>query len=227
MKQTSDPHRDHTLKAWWFETIAELGDDRCAAEVFNDLDARYREPQRHYHTWRHIYDSLVLLHTFREEDHVGPEIDLAVWFHDAVYVAANKNNEVESARLLLTKTPMLGFSKRLARRAARLIEDTRIDALYSKASRTLERGHDIMRDIDLSILGDSPGEYERYSKGIYKEYERLDRKVFSERRAALLEQLLERPHIFTYRFFSERFEEQARLNIRGEIESLRRFSSLV
>ena len=70
-----------------------------AAPVYNDLARHYSEPSRYYHGWTH------LTHCLREFDKAAnrmeiPDIvELAIWFHDAVYVPGAIDNEQLSADL--------------------------------------------------------------------------------------------------------------------------------
>ena len=54
--------------------------------------ARYREPQRHYHTIQHLDECFerwpeIRLHAVRPA-----EAELALWFHDAVYDTHRADN---------------------------------------------------------------------------------------------------------------------------------------
>lgn len=63
-----------------------------------DLHDRYTEPQRHYHTLRHLDEMLLLLDARAANVDNKIVIELAVWFHDCVYdpVKGAPYNENES-----------------------------------------------------------------------------------------------------------------------------------
>ena len=67
--------------------------------VYDDLVRRYNEPDRRYHGWAH------LTHCLREFDRAAVQmeipdaVELALWFHDAVYVPCARDNEQRSADL--------------------------------------------------------------------------------------------------------------------------------
>ena len=53
----------------------------------------YLEKWRSYHNLLHIYEMLKLYEEFKEVIHEKRRVFLAIWFHDAVYVPIDKNNE--------------------------------------------------------------------------------------------------------------------------------------
>ena len=55
-----------------------------SASTYEQLGKAYREPQRHYHTTRHIEDCLAKLALLRVQATRPAEVELALWFHDAV-----------------------------------------------------------------------------------------------------------------------------------------------
>jgi predicted metal-dependent HD superfamily phosphohydrolase len=63
----------------------------AAERWWRELETRYSEPHRHYHTLRHIEEMLDLL------PHADETVVMAVWFHDAIY--GGERNEERSAEL--------------------------------------------------------------------------------------------------------------------------------
>ncbi|MGZ8183831.1 MAG: HD domain-containing protein, partial [Methylobacter sp.] len=65
--------------------------------VYDHLARHYNEPGRFYHGWAH------LTHCLREFDRAASQmqtpdaVELALWFHDAVYVPGAADNEQRSA----------------------------------------------------------------------------------------------------------------------------------
>ncbi len=59
------------------ERFLALGPRDVAESWLHDLEARYSEPHRHYHTRTHIEPMLELL------PHPDETVMAAVWFHDA------------------------------------------------------------------------------------------------------------------------------------------------
>src|SRR5678815_1545480 len=77
--------------------------------VYAELRRRYDEPFREYHNLRHILDCLRLC------DEIGPllvdrdAVEIALWFHDAVYDRGSSTNELRSAELFLSMSAGASF----------------------------------------------------------------------------------------------------------------------
>ena len=72
-------------------------------------------------------------------------------------------------------------------------------------------------DIDLSILGRDEETYRRYALGIRKEYGEYSDEVYRAGRAAFMERFLSRKSLYHTRYFREKYERQARENIKEEL----------
>ena len=81
----------------WRRLNTDDGADSTA--VVNDLIARYAEPQRAYHTLEHIMHCLGEFAGVREQAGEPEAVEVAIWFHDAVYNPLLKTNEKKSADL--------------------------------------------------------------------------------------------------------------------------------
>jgi len=170
----------------------------------------YCDPSRAYHNMDHIGDCLLRFdeHAHFAEDRVA--IEFAIWFHDIVYDTRAADNEECSAVIaaeFLSATP-------LGTVVADLIRATKHDAppLTPDAS--------LLCDIDLSILGRGPDEYDAYARAIREEYAWVPFPQYAEARTRVLEGFLARPVIFVLSELEERFGEQAKANLGREICSL-------
>src|SRR6185369_8345285 len=67
------------------------------AGLFDALVAAYREPHRHYHTVQHLAECLAQLEPALDLAEQAGEVELALWFHDAVYELTRRDNEARSA----------------------------------------------------------------------------------------------------------------------------------
>jgi predicted metal-dependent HD superfamily phosphohydrolase len=76
-------------------------------------------------------------------------------------------------------------------------------------------------DMDLSILGTSWSEYERYAQAIRQEYAHVPIKDYRLGRITILEKLLAHPQLYLTAYYHQRLEVQARENIEREIMLLR------
>ena len=117
---------------------------------------------RHYHTLAHLDSCLLELDGARELALRPAEVELALWFHDAVYRSWRRDNEARSADLAVT----------LLRAApAETVDRIRQMILATKHDDTGFSGDTaLVIDIDLSILGASPALYSSFEKAIRREY---------------------------------------------------------
>jgi predicted metal-dependent HD superfamily phosphohydrolase len=161
------------------------GSDGLARELLD----RWREPHRHYHTLAHLTAMLAI---------VGqrPVVELAVWFHDAVYNPRATDNEEASARLAEQSLPLVGAAPATVAEVARLV---RLTATHDPA---LGDGAGVLCDADLSILAAGPARYDAYVAAVRREYGHVPDAAFRAGRAEVLRRLLGLPVL--YRVVAER-----------------------
>ena len=161
------------------------------------LKARYAEPHRRYHTMEHIEHCL---REFDPRQAREPEaVELAIWFHDAVYDTRRSDNEERSAAWLLELMPE-------AKRAAELI-------LVTKHHRASTPDEALLVDVDLAILGQPGDVFDRYERRIREEYAWVPGILFRHKRAKILRGFLERPFIYGTEHFRAKYEAAARANL--------------
>ncbi len=180
--------------------------DAVAERWWREVEARYSEPQRHYHTLTHIEHLLDLL------PHADETVLGAIWFHDVIYDGAS--NEERSAGLARQALTELAFEENAIARVEELILATRSHAPSAAAQEFL--------DADLAILGSTPERYQEYTEQVRREYEHVPEALFRGARAAILDRFLERPRIYASEEFFSRFEQQARENISRELSGMSR-----
>ena len=89
----------HWFAQSWARAWRGCGARTDGAEVHAGLVSRYAEPHRAYHTLQHLAECLTL---FAEVRHLVPhphEVELALWFHDAVYDVHASDNEIGRAHV--------------------------------------------------------------------------------------------------------------------------------
>ncbi len=188
------------------------------------LELAYATPPRAYHDFSHVAEVL------RHYDAVaaGPgwlqplEARLAVLYHDAIYEPGRKDNETRSAAFARTEIarwlPGTGVD---ADRVAGLIELTaRHGQLrpeeFGKTAVADDTRHFL--DCDMAILGAEPPMFDAYDRAIAAEYRgHVPGWVFRINRRRFLKSLLARPRIYLSDFFHERFDAQARANLRRAV----------
>ena len=182
---------------------------------FAALSNAYREPHRHYHTHAHIADCLAQLDAMRDTCAQPDAIELALWFHDAIYDPYRSDNEQASAGWAVRFLRDNGAIATLQQRVQALILATRHDAVASDPDMA------ILIDIDLSILGAAAETYERYRHAIRREYRWVPGPLFRRNRRAVLDSFRQRERIFLSDRLHASHEANARANIAAELEQLR------
>lgn len=185
------------------------------------LRGAYAGPGRHYHDLSHLLYCLRLLDGLQAEvSSVRPgllsEFVAALLFHDFVYDPVRKDNESRSAEI--SSGFMAEFIPCVDTRAVRgLIEAT---AMHGAAWSALSVTDLLFLDLDAAVLGGSQEEYERYSRGIMREFAPLcGMAAYRAGRQKFLAAMLAAPRLFHSRAFAGR-EAQAQTNIACELESL-------
>ena len=76
-------------------------------------------------------------------------------------------------------------------------------------------------DIDLCIIGRPDEEFDEYERSIRNEYSWVLDKQFKAVRASILQGFLDRPYIYYTKFFRQKYEDQARRNLKSSLIQLR------
>ncbi len=190
-------------------------------DVFNMLMRQYGMPQRHYHTRQHLDECFALWQQHRSHMENPALVALALFWHDAVYVPENMDNEQSSA--LQFRTVFLTDSGLQDSQMLSLPVVTRVEALIMAT-----KGHAAsddnatcwVNDIDLAILGATRERYDAYTTDIRKEYGWIRGDDYELLRARFMRTFLERPHIYQTPQLRHALEAHARENIARELESL-------
>ena len=198
----------------WHEMWKELGAASPDPKLYGELIARYSEPHRKYHTLRHLDECFEKLDEVRALAEHPAEIELALWFHDAIYNVKRHDNEKKSADWARASAVAAGTPADACNRVHSLIMATRHKAV--------PRGTDaeILVDVDLSILGAAPERFDQYERQVREEYAWVPEFVFRRERKAILKEILARSRIFSTTRFRDRYEQQARSNIERSLERL-------
>ena len=185
-----------------------------ARPVFELLVAAYRSSERHYHTLEHLDEMFRVAGRLMAITDDPRTVQLAIWFHDAVYDPRARDNEARSAELAVTLLGPIGVSKSELEVVTRLVLAT---AHLADPQPPGNRETAILLDADLAILGSSPERYRRYAADIRTEYSWVPEAEYCKARANVLEQFLARPRLYWTEPMSEECEAQARENMEREL----------
>ena len=197
--------------ALWIRVMP--GEYAMAEAVYGRLSELYCEPHRHYHTLNHIR------HCLREFDRAAAlmadpnMVEMALWFHDAIYHPGARDNERRSADL---------FRQWTDGRADPVFQQ-RVDDLIMATTHREPPGRDdagLVVDIDLSSFGLPWEIFERDGRLIRAEFAGVTDDQYYSGHLRFLRSLQDRPTVFSTEFFQQRYESVARENLAQIIADL-------
>lgn len=181
-------------------------------ELREDLLARWSEAHRKHHTVAHLHEVLNAVGELADSgvDFDREAVELAAWFHDAIYEVGRDDNEDRSAELVCQLMP----PSPIRNEVARLV---RLTKTHQVGDRDINGA--VLSDADLSVLGSDAPRYQAYAAAVREEYAEIPDDVFKPARAQLLSSLLD-GSLFHTAAGQQRWEEHARRNIAEEIATL-------
>ena len=189
--------------------------------VFQALVSLYGQPQRYYHNFDHINDCLAEFDAFRHLARQPVAVELAIWFHDAVYDPRAADNEEKSVEFVQRQLGKAAAGAELCAAVSALILATKTHDASAQEDAPL------LIDVDLSILGQPAERFLRYESQIRREFEWVPEMTFAAKRAEILERFLARKSIYATREFIRKYEERARRNLESSIRKLRRTTGVI
>ncbi len=177
----------------------------------DELLTCYVEPQRRYHTQQHLEECLALLEQVRDLPERPEEVEMALWFHDAIYDVKGSGNEERSAEWAHRALVAAGVAPTVAERVRQLVLVTRHDGVPGNVN------EQVLVDIDLAILGAERPRFDEYERQIRDEYAFVPGFLFRRKRRQILRTFLDRPVLYSTAMLRERLEARARENLRRAI----------
>ena len=174
--------------------------------AFAVLVRHYGEPWRRYHTAEHL--EACLLHFDAARDHMEePDtVEIALWYHDAIYDVRRGDNEERSAKLFLETVDGAadsGFCSRvwdLIMVTQHMDPPDQVDARY-------------IVDIDLSSFGQEWEAFMSDSRKVRAELTHLSDAEFNGSQLKFLRKLRNRKNFYSSEYFRSRYEGRARANL--------------
>jgi predicted metal-dependent HD superfamily phosphohydrolase len=174
--------------------------------VYEELTNLYNEPGRYYHEWNHLTNCLQQFDQASNLMQMPDALELALWFHDAVYLPSSTDNELQSAKLFSIWGD-IAFTPEFVEKTCRLIFIT----MHKSLPQNVDESY--IADIDLSSFGFDWSTFWQDTLNVRKEQAHLPDEIYHRSHARFLKMLLNRPYIFYTEFFRGRYEESARRNI--------------
>jgi predicted metal-dependent HD superfamily phosphohydrolase len=181
--------------------------------LWQEIEASYAKPGRHYHTLVHLESLCKELLPFRSRFDDWDAVVFSIAYHDFVYNPVRNDNEEKSAAYAVKKLKELSCADHLIDRCRSLI-------LATKKHEALDDQTNLFTDADLSILGAPSNIYQDYVLKIRKEYNVYPNFLYNPGRKKVLSHFLQMKTIFKTADFFEKYEKQARLNLEAELRLL-------
>lgn len=176
-------------------------------QVFERLWTRYSEPSRKYHSVQHLLECIAHFEEVAALAIHPAEVEMALWFHDAIYELGRHDNEAASAMWAEAELHSASVDPGAIERIKALVMATLHSASPSGTDECL------LVDIDLSILGANEKRFQEYERQIREEYAFVPEPLFSQKRKEILRGFLGRSRIYTTEYFFQRLEPIARSNL--------------
>ncbi|HJX76970.1 DUF4031 domain-containing protein [Glutamicibacter sp.] len=201
---------DPALRKRWERTFS------GQSELATVLLSKWSQEHRYYHDRVHllaVLEALDLLCGAQVSEQDRQILELAAWFHDAVY-EGQSTDEQESAQLaghclhgLLPEHTV-----------------TSIQRLIMLTSTHQPQAEDLLGallcDADLEVLARPAGAYQRYTQAVRAEYAQVSEADFARGRSKILRELLDKDQLFGTAQGRQRWESAARSNLATELEQL-------
>lgn len=181
---------------------------------FQRLENAYAEKHRAYHTAEHIQNCLNQFDADVDLVQEPVAVELAIWFHDAIYKPYSKTNEADSAAMASAFLHKADAQNDLISTVTELIVATDHVTPPTTPDQVL------LIDIDLSVLGFPAEQYAEYEKQVRYEYRTVPSFIFRRKRAKLLSTFLDRDKIYRTDTYFDRYEKAARINLQSAIDEL-------
>lgn len=203
------------LPARFTRLLRRLGATTDIDGLYRRLEAAWGEPHRVYHGTSHLVDCLEQLDMAPADGADRRLVEAALWFHDAVYDPRATGNETRSASWASRALAETGLASSIVAEVARLVLLTR------HAAPATDPAGALVCDVDLSILGRRPEEYEEFERRIRAEYAWVPEPTYRSVRAGILEGFLRRSPLYRTAHFRSKYEAAARRNLAATVTALR------
>ena len=190
-------------------------------KIFTNLQNRYSETHRYYHTWKHIEQLTKQYEKIENKLSYKGAVFVALLYHDAIYDTHSSQNEAKSAELLIDDLTNY-LEPDDCSFAVTLIQATKNHTMPIAVQNDARREDcKLFLDMDMSILGSHIEEYEEYSRNIRNEYLHVAYEKYKIGRLAVLDTFMKRSKIYFSDYYHNMLEHNARANMQLEITKLR------
>jgi len=182
-------------------------------KLWQKIFTAHNQSSRTYHNLSHLYSITEIFEKFDLPDLNKSVLYWTIFFHDYIYKAHKKDNEVKSAGLA-KKLLSSYLSSEYIKSIVAIIEST---ARHQPLIDVPEQY--AFLDADLAILASEKNVYDKYTEAIRQEYRIYPNLLYRSGRRKVLKHFLEREKIY-YTSYFKNYEAKARENLIREIEAL-------
>ena len=191
-------------------------DPELIDRLWMEIQKQYTEPRRAYHNLTHIEDMLQQCDKHQRFIQDFNTLRFAIWYHDIEYDVSRDDNEERSASLAVERMQELQMGTAEIRKCHQLILATKSHKVGSEE----DPDFSWLLDIDLSVLGRELQQYKMYCQAIRQEYNIYPDELYNAGRKSVLQHFLKQNAIFKTPQYQDQFEQQARFNLKWELDQL-------
>lgn len=190
-------------------------DSKSKEALWSEIETNYSKAKRHYHNLTHLADIHQQLTSVKDKIEHWDVLLFTLYYHDIIYKSTKKDNEEKSAELAKLRMTAIGAQNEDIQLCFEQIIATKSHRAHPNSDTNF------FTDADLSILGRQPDIYKNYCSNIRKEYSIYPNFLYNRGRKKVIHHFLSMNKIFKTEAFFDRFEAQARINLRQELATLR------
>jgi len=191
-----------------------ISDNLLIDKLWSEIQSNYNTPVRYYHNVNHLDSLIDQLLPIKNQIEDWQTLTFSVAYHDIIYNTLRQDNEEQSAAFAYDRLTQLNLPPVQKEKCKLQILATKQHQISNNADTNY------FIDADLSILGFDNNSYLKYAEQISKEYSHIPGILYKRGRKRVLESFLIMKHIFKTKYFQDKYEEQAKFNISGELQSL-------
>jgi predicted metal-dependent HD superfamily phosphohydrolase len=206
------------LEEQWAELTGKYSQDSALIDKhFTEIQGAYTSSSRHYHNTGHIHALFKLAKQYEDFLQDKDVVGFSIFYHDIVYKVTRSDNEEKSAVRAEKDLSDLKIPTDKIAIVAKYIHATKQHKLNDADN---ESDLAWFLDFDMAILGADWDRYLEYTRQIRKEYSVYPDFLYNQARRKFLQSSLSASNIFHTTLFRTYHEQEARENIRKELERL-------
>ncbi len=205
--------KDRFISLWQRNAYVDTGD--TPAQVFDELVAMYSEAWRSYHNTEHIEVSIGYFDDCKDYAEFADAIELAIWFHDCIYILGASDNEAKSRDWFLQRS-----ENQLVPALRQSVDELIMNTCHVDVPQTADGK--LIADIDLTSFGLPWDDYMKDSLAVQSEFPPRPADSVATGKKVFLQNLMKDGQVYYSDYYLEHYEQKAQDNIRRHLELLNR-----